>query len=142
VRIGAKPITRDEVESAWPGIKGYVAEALAHGTGRMGPDDVLRYLVSGEMQAFIVFDADAAKLLAVLVTEVMDYPTARVLDLALCAGERLDLWISALPWLEGFAKQAGCTQMQVHGRAGWSRVLAPRGFREAARVLLKGVRHG
>lgn len=142
MRAAARFLRLDEIESAWPAIKGHVEEALSHSAGRLAPDDVKALLATGDMQACIIFLPEEERLLATICTEVMEYPRAKVLDLALCAGERMDLWLVAMPWMESFAREQGCTQIQVQGRPGWARVLASRGFSEASRLVVKEVSHG
>ncbi len=53
----------------------------------------------------------------------------RVVNVGPAAGD-LEEIIEALPHLEGWARQEGCTQVMVHGRRGWVRALAKHGYDE------------
>ena len=87
------------------------------------------------MQLWALITADGEpEVVAVLVTEIIDYPRRRVLDLALMAGDRMELWIDSLPVLERWAVANGVDQVQVHGRKGWERVT---GYPVRAVLLVK-----
>ena len=125
----------EAIEGAWPAVKHFVERAIAEGTGGITPDDVLEQLRSGGMQLWALITADGEpEVVAVLVTEVIDYPRKRVLDLALMAGDRMELWIDSLPVLEKWAVANGVDQVQVHGRKGWERVT---GYPARAVLLVK-----
>lgn len=125
----------EAIDGAWPAVKHFVERAISEGTGRITPDDVFEQLRSGGMQLWALITADGEpEVVAVLVTEIIDYPRRRVLDLALMAGDRMELWIDSLPVLEKWAVANGVDQVQVHGRKGWERVT---GYPARAVLLVK-----
>lgn len=128
-------IATDAVDGAWPAVKHFVERALAEGAGRLSADDVLEHLRAGGMQLWaLVTEEGEPEVVAVLVTEMMQYPSKRVLDLALMGGDHMEEWLDALPVLEEWARGQGIDQIQVHGRRGWKRVT---GYPETAVVLVK-----
>lgn len=140
LKVKATLLTTAQIEGAWPAVKHMIEDALEHGTGRMDADDVLSLLKSGGMGLWVIINEEGTpEVLAALVTEMVDYPQKRVLDLSLMGGRRADLWLHILPQLETFAASAGCQQVQIHGRAGWGRVT---GYPETARVFVKEVSDG
>ena len=137
--LACKPwlIERAAIEGAWPAVKHMVEAALSDSLGRLDADDVLELLRDGGMQLWAMVTADGEpEVVAVLVTEIIDYPRKRVLDLALMGGARMDLWLSALPVLEQWAAQQGIHQLQIHGRRGWARAT---GYPERGAVLVKEI---
>lgn len=78
-------------------------------------DEVRDDLLSGNMQLWTYgeFGIDAC-----LVTRMTDH----CLLLAL-SGYDMARWIHHLSLVEGMARQVGCTEMRIHGRRGWGRVL-------------------
>lgn len=56
-----------------------------------------------------------------------------------CAGIDMDSWLEFYPLVEEWAKEHGATKIQVHGRAGWARVLDKFGFQPKYVTLEKEV---
>lgn len=71
-----------------------------------------------------------------LVTQIANYPAARILTSILMLGNSLDASIDAL-WaaLEQFARQQECDRVEVVGRKGFERKLAKYGLRPQSIVL-------
>lgn len=135
MRVKPWLISTDQVAGAWPAVKHFVERALADGPGRITADDVEEQLRAGGMQLWTLITSEGEpEVLAVLVTEIIDYPRKRVLDLAFMAGDRMELWLAALPALEAWAVTQGIEQIQIQGRPGWERVT---GYPRTAVVLCK-----
>ena len=139
-------IATNAIDGTWPAAKHFVEQALAESSGRINADDVLEQLQSGGMQLWMLVAAEGEpEIVAVLVTEIISYPRKTVLDLSLMAGDRMDLWLEALPLLEQWAFEQGADQVQIHGRSGWARVAGLRrksfenvqGYEPSSVVLLK-----
>ena len=92
-----------------------------------GPDDVARAVDEGRMQAWTAGDS-------LVVTEVLNYPQARALNVFLAVGN-LDEVLSLLPDLEAFGREHGCEKMRMEGRKGWARVLPSHGWKENKLVI-------
>lgn len=72
------------------------------------------------------------------VTEVLNYPSNRVVLVHLGGGE-LEALIEADGELEKFARIVGATGIEIIGREGWVRALRDRGYKKAAVHLWKDV---
>ncbi len=71
-----------------------------------------------------------------LVTEFVEYPKMRVLNVFLGGGkvERLiDMRVS----IENFARETGCKKLSITGRQGWSKVFEKNGLVKEAVVMSK-----
>ena len=133
-------IERSAIAGAWPAVKHMVEAALVESAGRLDADDVIALLSDGGMQLWAMVTSDGEpEVVAVLVTEIIDYPRKRVLDLALMGGERMELWLEALPVLEQWAAQQGVNQVQIHGRRGWARAT---GYPECGAIMIKEIGGG
>lgn len=75
-------------------------------------------------------------------TQVEQYGMKKTLRVWWVGGEDLSALISALPTVERWALSIGCDNMEVAGRAGWERVMAPHGFKRTHVVLTKELSHG
>lgn len=91
------------------------------------PEDVARAVEEGRMQAWSAGDS-------LIVTEVLNYPQARALNVFLAVGN-LDEVMSLHPALEAFGREHGCKVMRMEGRRGWARVLPNYGWKEDKKVI-------
>lgn len=92
----------------------WIAAALAYSGGTHTPEDVAGGILAGTLQLW-----PAEK--GCLVTEIVDFPRKRVLNIFLAAGDMrqvLDMNDDVAAW----AKAQGCTAMTAYGRKGWERV--------------------
>ena len=58
-----------------------------------------------------------------VVTEIVDYPKAQACRIWLAAGDKGELLGHMLADIEKWARNQGCSKMEVVGRKGWLRVL-------------------
>lgn len=72
-----------------------------------------------------------------IVTEIRQYPKAKVCRIWLAGGDMNELVNEMLPDVEAWAKARGCGRVEICGRKGWKRVL--KGYREPYAVLTKEI---
>lgn len=105
------------------------AEAL-EGHPLVTADDLINEVLSGEAQFWRSDNADVFTRVA--------WP---ILEMGPVAGDMSEMLEVLLPKIERWAAAAGCTEIFIQaGRKGWSRVLASRGYSEAAIILRKPLR--
>jgi len=80
---------------------------------------------------------EAARIKALLITEIAAYPRITVCRLLACTGDDAALWVDLLAPIEGWAKSQGCAAMEPICRPGWERRLKPMGYRKTHVVLEK-----
>lgn len=117
-------------EAEWERCKPWIEAALEYGGGTHWIDDV-KAMVERREARFWAWTNCAG------VTEIYDYPRARVLHLWLHGGDLHELVNELRPIIEAWAVEQGCTQAMVAGRAGWDRVMAPFGYSPVARICMK-----
>jgi hypothetical protein len=113
-------IPRHQVHELWGQVKPLIEAALSRGRGEMLAEDVLGFLVSGDMQLWIARDD---RIRAICVTEIVQFPRLKVCRLALGAGSGLRLWSHGKAVIKSWAQSQGCNELWGGGRKGWSRVL-------------------
>ena len=110
----------DELLLQWP----HVAALLHRSTKRTGcyePIDLLKLAMAG--QVGIWFCEVDGKVVAVLVSEVKQYPRRRVLEMLFAGGSGMSQWGRAMvETLDAHARQTGCSHIAAIGRPGWARV--------------------
>jgi hypothetical protein len=71
-----------------------------------------------------------------VVGQTVELPRAKILNQWLAAGDLHEL-LAMRPLVERDAVEMGCSRLTLAGRGGWSRVLAPYGYREAGTLFYK-----
>ena len=93
--------------------------------------DILQNLEEGHMQSFAEGRSWA-------VTQILNTPRKRVMEVFLVVGERPDLE-SLYGTAMQFAAFQGCDLVRAYGRPGWGPDAAQHGWKDTARVYLKEV---
>ncbi len=99
-------------------VSALLSEALAHAHGTHQLDDVVKGVAEGRLRLWI---GDGS----VAVTEFVQYPQRRVLNVFLAAGD-FDELDRCKPGMEAFARGGGASAVMFYGRAGgraaWARM--------------------
>jgi hypothetical protein len=120
----------------WPVAKEYLKEAISL-NGALDEHDVLDLIMQQKMQLWGIHDG---ALKAVMVTEILEYPTVKHLNVALIGGDSMSMWDDVVvDTLERFGKEHGATAIQGAGRRGWVKHLEQFGFKEYATVMIKEI---
>lgn len=107
-------------------------KALEMDGGTHNLDDILGEIAAGNMQSFVGPNGSW------VITQVLDFPRQRVLEILWVVGHILD-FDYIYPELEKFAKDRGCTLMRGLGRDGWDASLAKLGWRTGQKIFIKAV---
>jgi hypothetical protein len=87
----------------------------------MSPATVFSGLALAQYHLWVLRDES---ILAAGVTEFRHYPTGlRTLAALLLGGSDMRDWVHLWSDVETWAKQQGCTKIEITGRRGWTRVL-------------------
>lgn len=126
-----------EVDFYWHEALPLLTPAIER-NGNHTAESILIGLKRADLQLWCAFED--GKMIMAGVTEIADYPKTRQCLLFLCGGERMDLWLEALPYVEQWALEQGCHKVRVDGRKGWARTLD--GYRERGVVIEKDIANG
>jgi hypothetical protein len=103
-----------------PALLPYLHESQEWTRGRALVDDLLRLVLTGEMQLWVVFEGD--HIFGHVITEIKPYPRCKMLTIQYCAMETgtLDEINEKMQDVATrFAKDAGCAGIEFVGRPGW-----------------------
>lgn len=115
------PVSPQHVAKVWPLIDKYVVDALAYAQGVYLPSDIKGYCEGARMQLWIATRGD--KVLAAVITEIMDFPRMRIVSVPFIGGTDLRSWFrKMLLTVEAWSKEMGCVGMQGGARRGWGKI--------------------
>ena len=142
----------------WSLVRDRVASTCERSSGKYQPADILKQLVDGQMQLWAVLDeepeasedetkrlqgsrarqaTEGPQIKAIAITEISQFPRARVCWVLACTGDVVDDWLDHLSEIESWAHARGCTAIEPVARPGWERRLNSRGYRKTHVVLEK-----
>ena len=111
----------DDVECVWDQVEPILARAVSRSEGELKTNDILNFVIEGDMQLWIV--SENKEIIAALVTQIITYPQKRILRLVSLAGEDFNKFKHFLDMVQSFAIQKGCTALELWGRKGWKKLL-------------------
>lgn len=123
-------VTKKDVPVVWPYVLPYLQSAIDRSGGRISADTVFTSLFHGTHLLWIV--NDDTKIVAALTTRVAKYPLKRMLVVECLGGDGMEEWVSMLDdTLKRFAKDSGLDGIELFGREGWTKALAPYGWKRS-----------
>lgn len=127
MKISLVPTGR--VAALLPALLPYLEESAAWTRGRATVDDLLRFVLNGQMFLWAVYDD--AGVYGHLITEIKQYPRCKMLTVQYCAMETgtLEKVEDEMQRLAtAFAKDAGCVGIEFVGRQGWRHTASKYGY--------------
>lgn len=112
-----------------PAILPYLQESQRWTRGRSTIDDILRFILNGQMHLWVVFEGE--KIYGHVITEVKEYPRCKMLTIQYCAMDpgTLDQINEKMQDIAvRFAKDAGCAGVEFIGRPGWRKTASKYGY--------------
>ena len=112
-----------------PAILPFLTESAAWARGRVTVDDLLRFIVNGTMQLWVVHKDSVAH--GHVITEIKQYPQCKMLTIQYCAmtpGTLDEVEEQMQDVAARFAKDAGCSGIEFVGRPGWKQTARKYGY--------------
>lgn len=131
-------VANEELDSVWPICLPHLRRAINRAGGRHSEEMILDGVSSRKMQLWVV--VMEGKIVSSSITEIRSYPGRKMLAILLCGGLKMKVWINAfVAKLKEVCKRHNIVAIETIGRIGWSRILAPLGFKEEPVRLLEAV---
>lgn len=119
------------VSSTVPAIIKYLEESAVWSNGRAKADDILRFVLVGQMHLWVVFSPEEQKVYGHIITEVKQYPQCKMLVIQYCCLEPHYMKFiedKMQDTAERFAKDSGCAGIEFVGRPGWGKHISKYGY--------------
>jgi len=113
-----------EIPILWDRVLPHIV--FVNNTGLLTSDHIKAYLENGSYFMWIAEDGD--KIVGVLTCYFIEYPLQWCMRIVTLGGENMDSWFEGLPVIEKWAKEYGCTSIELHGRKGWEKFLNKDGY--------------
>ena len=130
-------IPTENVKSIWDMVSNNIADALARSNGYARAEHIKKWILDNKMQLWILWDSKDKKYYGVVVTEIIQRPLQRCLNIKIMTGSHREKWQHLIKHIEEFAWQNKCDLLELVARPGWKKVLKPFGYKESHILLEK-----
>ena len=130
-------IPTNKVEQVWSFAVKDVADALARSNGYARAEHIKKEILYNKMQLWILWDSETKEYYGVCVTEIIQRPLQRCLNIKIMTGRHRDKWQHLIKHVEEFAWENNCDLLELVARPGWKKVLKQYGYKESHVLLEK-----
>jgi len=112
-------------------IMPYLEESAERSRGRSSVDDILKFLFTGQMVLWVVFDEDTHQTHGHFITEIKQYPQSSMLVIQYAAmlNNHMDEIEDLMQeYAQTYAINAGCRGIEFVGRPGWKKHATKYGY--------------
>lgn len=118
----------EEIDKVWPLVKDKIQAALDRNFNPKDHWHVKEQCKLGLEQLWVIVD-DKDDIHGVCVSSIVKQPNYNVGIVNMATGHDLSLWVDQIKEFEKWAsKNYGVKKIEIFGRPGWKRMLAPLGF--------------
>ena len=128
------------VNEVWGLVTTDIANSVNRSNGYALADHIKKWIIEEKMQLWILWDKEAAKeskYYGLVVTEVIQRPLQRCLNMRIMTGRHREKWQHLIKHIEDFAWLNNCDSLELIARPGWKKVLKPFGYTETHVLLQK-----
>ena len=130
-------IPTNKVEQVWSFAVKDVADALAKSNGYARAEHIKKEILDNKMQLWILWDSETKEYYGVCVTEIIQRPLQRCLNIKIMTGRHRDKWQHLIKHVEEFAWHNNCDLLELVARPGWKKILKQYGYKESHVLLEK-----
>ena len=112
-------------------IMPYIEESAKRSRGRSSVDDILKFLFTGQMALWVVYDEDSREAHGHFITEVKQYPQFSMLVIqyaAMLPNHMEQIEDLMHEYAKDYAVRAGCAGIEFVGRPGWKKHATKYGY--------------
>ena len=130
-------IPTNKVKQVWSIVVKDIADALARSNGYARAEHIKKEILDNKMQLWILWESETKEYYGVCVTEIIQRPLQRCLNIKIMTGRHRDKWQHLIKHVEEFAWKNNCDLLELVARPGWKKVLKQYGYKESHVLLEK-----
>ena len=130
-------IPTDKVKQVWSIVVKDIADALARSNAYARAEHIKKDILDNKMQLWILWDSETKEYYGVCVTEIIQRPLQRCLNIKIMKGRHRYKWEHLIKHVEEFAWHNNCDLLELVARPGWKKILKQYGYKESHVLLEK-----
>lgn len=120
-------IPSKNVKYMWELVDTMILAGLKYANGKYTLQDIYHAILDRDMQLWLIVDIDDI-IHAAIVTQIIYYPSKKVMLFVIVSGVKFNNWIHELPHFVLFARSHDCESIEFYGRSGWEKKVKKLGF--------------
>jgi hypothetical protein len=129
-------INSKTIDMVWEECVPFISRAEKFSQEEMKAEDLYGKIKNQDMQLWVVFNEET-EILAVITTELVNYPRKKVCRIVTLGGDFMDDWVEYISVIEDWAIENKCQAMETFCRKGFKKKLENFGYDETYIVLGK-----
>jgi len=122
-------IKAENLEKVWDHVVEDIRETLVYSYDKFTVQDIFNSLKNMDMQLWVIVDQNNT-IHATIVTQIVDYPSKRVMLFVIISGKNFVKWSHFLGLFTRFARSHNCRSIEAYGRPGWENKTKKLGFKK------------
>lgn len=119
-------ISLDDIDKHKEVVSPYISSFVERANGRYDINDVFVNIKKGYWGLWVVHNDLVIQ--AALLTQFIQYPKLKELQIIMCVGERHKDWYFLVNKMEEYAQASGCKKITAVTRLGWEKIM--RGYKK------------
>ena len=115
-------VPKTEFDQVRPAVNAWLEKGQKHLDGQYTINGIWRDLENNVLQLWIYMENH--QVMMVTLTAILEYDTYKACLISFITGKKRQKWLHYLKTIEHWAKQIGCTKMELLGRKSWRRILS------------------
>lgn len=140
MKLDISLIPYGQISYVVPSLIKFFSESAEWAQGRVAVDDIVRFVLTEQMQLWLVFDPNNSNVHGYVMTEIKEYPQKKMFVIQYCAmAPHFMKYVedSMHQKAEMFAKHMKCAGIEFFGRPGWEPHVKKRGYKTKTVVYEK-----
>jgi len=128
----------------WDDAEAHLRRFEKYSSGDYDVEEIWNEIQKGHQQLWIYVN-DESEMIGAWTTRVFETPSKKLVEVFAVGGSNIltrENTREVMSMVEEFGKKNGCSVVQISGRRGWKKVLAPLGYEEKSIVIEKEIGHG
>jgi len=136
VSVSFTGVQSRDVWAVWGSVKGFIEAGMDEGESL---ERIYNQIIEAKAQLWVVYDLESV--IGAGVSEIIEMPSRKVLNIFSIGGTRFAEWVHCLDLIEAGARERGCTAMRHSNiRKGFTKLL--KGYRVTKVTVEKEIENG
>ena len=129
-------IPSKDIDKVWHICSPFIELAAEKGREEMTPQNIYEFCKEAKMQLWVIYN-EKTDIIAVITTEIIEYPAKKVCRIVTLGGSGIDAWLDYISVIESWAVEKECKAIETFCRKGFIKKLENYGYEQTYVVLGK-----
>lgn len=133
-------IKKEQIDIVWDLIEPLLETCMEEHDGRFKTENLKDWLINGKMQCWCSVNVENDQIVAVCLTEIINYPCSKRLSIPFIVSNGLKKWEEFLGIILNWGKSLGCEAVELYGSKAWIRIFKNFNFTPKSLLITAKIR--